>query len=63
MNNVPKTQFTLYNQKQKLDSVMIEESQVDALQKAFELFISDQNKHTLRPSELLHVFMRMGLNQ
>ena len=40
----------------KADNLLILASQVEEMRKAFELFIAEQNKHTLRPSEMLAVF-------
>ncbi len=61
-NKLGNTQFTLYNQQLKPKKILITDEQVDQLRKAFELFIAEQNKSTLRPSELLQVFLRLGLD-
>ena len=47
----------------KADNLLILASQVEEMRKAFELFIAEQNKHTLKPSEMLAVFKRMGLDK
>ena len=42
---------------------MITQSQTQDLRDAFELFIGDQNKRTFKPSEMLAVFLRLGIEK
>ncbi len=63
MSKLPPVEHTVYKQRALNDDLMIQKSQIQELKDAFELFIGDQNKRTIRPSEMLPVFVRLGLDK